>query len=190
MDDHVISADYVELLLQYLATMCGRPADASNSQPALPYASAETPTTQEEKVFYYLQVTAEAELILDLEKSSMMFDEIYGLPKPPDGWAKLSTASFCLPEKNVNKWNSIFYLPVQRMAILKGSTTKPNFHECLAQNLFLLQCGPASMLCCPLAAFLALASTSPYKERGKYILTCDSVLQRKYATRKFIMDFW
>ena len=164
MDDHVITAYYVELLRQYLATMCGGPAVTSNSQPSLPNASANAPTTQEEKVFYYLQVTAEAELILDLEKSRMMFDEIYGLPKPPDGWTKLSTASFCLPEKNVNKWNLIFYLPVQRMAILKGNTTKPNFHERLAQNLFLLQCGPASMLCCPLAAFLALASTPPPTE--------------------------
>jgi len=69
MDDHVITAYYVELLRQYLATMCGGPAVTSNSQPSLPNASANAPTTQEEKVFYYLQVTAEAELILDLEKS-------------------------------------------------------------------------------------------------------------------------
>jgi len=108
----------------------------------------------------------------------MMFDEIYGLPKPPDGWAKLSTASFCLPEKNVNKWNLIFYLPVRQLAIPVGLSTKPNIHERLAQNLFLLQCGPAIMLCYPLAAFLALASTPPPTKSEVrtylHVIVCDN----------------
>ena len=90
MNDHVISPHCAELLLQCLAIMCGAPAVASGSQPASPNAS---PTPNEEKVLSHLQVTARAELILDLEISRMMFDEIYRLPKPPDGWAKLSTAS-------------------------------------------------------------------------------------------------
>jgi len=109
----------------------------------------------------HLQVTARAELILDLEISRMMFDEIYRLPKPPDGWAKLSTASFCLPEKNVSNWKLYFNLLVWHWCV---PTCYDDFMR--PENILLIFGGKERLPELPQAAWQLLAAQFRVPDRN------------------------